>query len=277
MKALSYCLLLVVCSSCLSLEAVQQYAAASTEATDTFSGIQLTFQDLCQRKRQLRDLRQSRVLRTYQDSCAMHQQADSTVIKIQGAIQDYLTALHTISSGERVRYSLAPLQEALTGSGLVSLQAPSADAYRNLLELVTTASTEAYRRRQVERLVTQAHPPLTALLDQLTKVLDESWREAIRQQKAMMYLHTRELADSAQTFMERQEVLRRYIDEARYYEQQEQLLDTHVAVLQVIQEGHQQLYERRDQLHRRETVAGLAFYVGELRSLQRTLDQKSTE
>ena len=270
-------MLLITCTSCLSLEAVQQYAAEATEGTEQFNNVDLTFQALCQRKRQLRDLRQSRVLRTYRDSCELHQQADSAIIKMQRATQEYLTALYAISSGERVYYSLSPLKDALTGSQLFEIEVSTADAYQQLLELLVTASTETYRRRQVQRLVTQAHAPLTTLLEQLAFVVDEAFREAIQQQKSMLYLNTRELADSAQTFMERQTVLQRYIDEAAYYEQQLQLLDTYVAVLKTIQEGHQQLYDQRARLHRRETVAGLAFYLNELRALQRSFEKDLPE
>lgn len=277
MKMIGYLLLLITCTSCLSLEAVQQYAAEATEGTEQFNNVDLTFQALCQRKRQLRDLRQSRVLRTYRDSCELHQQADSAIIKMQRATQEYLTALYAISSGERVYYSLSPLKDALTGSQLFEIEVSTADAYQQLLELLVTASTETYRRRQVQRLVTQAHAPLTTLLEQLAFVVDEAFREAIQQQKSMLYLNTRELADSAQTFMERQTVLQRYIDEAAYYEQQLQLLDTYVAVLKTIQEGHQQLYDQRARLHRRETVAGLAFYLNELRALQRSFEKDLPE
>ena len=272
-----YLLLTILCSSCLSLEAVQQYADQSVESNEQFNQIDLTFQELCQRKRQLRDLRQSRVLRTYQDSCWLHQQADSAMTKIAGVVQDYLVALGTVASGDRVSYDLGSAPEVLVGSGLINIEANTLSAYQGLLELLVTASTEAYRRRQVQQLVSQAQGPLATLIDQLTFIADESLREATEQQQEMLYLHTRELADSAQTFMERQAVLLPYLTEAQYYEQQLALLNTYVATLRVIKEGHRQLYEQRDQLHRRETVTTMAFYLNELHQLQRSFAKKTEE
>ena len=269
--------MLSACSSCLSLEAVQQYASESAEGTERFSEIDLTFQALCQRKRQWRDLRQSRVLRTYQDSCLLQQQADSALMKMQRAVQEYLMALYAVSSGERVYYSLNPVKEALTGSGLIQVEEKTINAYQNLLELLATASTEAYRRRQVQQLVDQAHPPLTALIDQLTFVVDEAFREAIGQQQEMLYLNTLELADSARTFVERQSLLQQYIEEVRYYEQQLQLLDTYATILATVKDGHQALYDRRRKLHRQETVTTMVFYLAELRRLQTAFEKKVEE
>ena len=277
MNALLYLLLATLFSSCLSLEAVQQYAVESAESTEQFTEIDLTFQALCQRKRQLRDLRQSRVLRTYQDSCRLHQQADSAVIEMQNAVQEYLLALYSVSSGERIYYDLSSAKDALTNSGLVDIEANTADAYQNLLELLVTASTEAYRRRQVQQLVSRANTPLVTLINQLTLVVDESFREAIGQQKEMLYLNTRELTDSAQTFIERQQVLEHYLTEAQHYEQQLHLLDTYVAMLGAVKEGHKQLYAQRDRLHRRETVATMAFYLRKLRQLQDSFARETTE
>ena len=277
MKALLYLLLATLFSSCLRMEAVQQYAAESSESTHQFNEIDLTFRALCQRKRQLRDLRQSRVLRTYQDSCLLHQQADSAIAEIQAAVQEYLVALQAVSSGDRVIYDLSAVKDGLASSGLINIEATTASAYQNLIELLATATTEAYRRRQVQKLVAEANAPLATLIDQLTFVVDESFREAIEQQKEMLYIDTRELTDSAQTFVERQRVLQQYVAESHYYEQQLLLLDTYAIILNTIKQGHQELYEHRDKLQRQETVRAVAFYASQLRQLQQSFEKKVTE
>lgn len=272
-----YLLLVATCSSCLRLEAVQQYATEAQVSTNRFNEIELTFRELCQRKRQIRDLRQGPALRTYQDSCQQHQRADVALQQLQTAVADYLTALSALAGGERITYDLGPVKSALGGSGLISLEENTMGAYQSLLEVLGTAATEAYRRRQLTRLVAEAHLPLLTLLDQLTFVADESFREAIEQQQEMQYLNIRELADSAQTFVERRHLWQEYIEEAAYYEQQQRLLTTYAAMLETIRQGHRQLYDQRNRLNRREAVATLGFYLTELRRLQATFAKLSDE
>ena len=277
MKALLYLLVISACSSCLSLEAVQQYATESATGTDALDAIELSFRRLCQTKRQLRDLRQSKLRSTYQDSCLLHQQADSAIRVMQNAVQDYLLVLAAVSADERIYYNFTSTRDALTNSGLVSIEASTADAYQNLLSLLVTASTEAYRRRQVQRLVAQAHQPVTTLINQLTVVVDQSLLQAIQQQRQMLYINTLELADSAQSFVERRSLLKEHNEQVAYYEQQEQLLDNYLAILESINKGHQQLYDQREKLHRQETVATMAYYLQELRKLRSSLDAEETE
>ena len=277
MKLITYLSLVLVCSSCLSMKSVQQFATESTESVEQLAGVSLTFQALCQRKRQLRDLRQSQVLRTYQDSCGLQQQADSAVLLMQGALHEYLVSLATVASGERPQYDLSPAKDALLSSGAISLEEETLGAYQSLLELLATATTEGYRRRQVQQLVKQANGPLATLVEQLTLVVNETFREAIGQQKEMLYLTARETADSAQTFVERQRVLKGYIGEADYYEQQLDLLGTYAEILAVIKEGHQQLYEQRDKLHRQETITTMTYYLKELNGLRTAFANKSAQ
>ena len=272
-----YPILLLVCSSCLRLDAVQQYAAESQAAAAQFKEITPTFRALCQQKRQLRDLSRGRAQRTYQDSCALHLRADSAAQAMQTILVDYLTALQSVSSGGRIAYDLSPVGQAISSNSLISLDENTVTAYQSLLELLTTAATEAYRRREVERLVAQAHPSLVTLIDQLRFVTHESLREAVAQQQEMQYLNVRELADSAQTFVERRSLWQEYIGQAEQYEQQQQQLDTYAALLNTIKEGHQQLYDQRKRLDRKETVSALAYHLRELRQLQTTFQPASDE
>ena len=270
-------IVLIISSSCLRLDAVQQYATESQTAAAQFEEITPTFRALCQQKRQLRDLRQGRAQRTYQDSCTLPLRADSAAQAMQTVLIDYLAALYAVSSGERVTYDLSPVGQAISSNSLISLDENTVTAYQSLLGLLTTAATEAYRRREIKRLVAQAHPPLVTLIDQLRFVTHESLREAIAQQQEMQYLNVRELADSAQTFVERRSLWQEYIEQAERYEHQQQQLDTYAAVLNTIKEGHQQLYDQREQLDRKETISALAYYLRELRQLQSTFQAKSGE
>ncbi len=276
-KATCYVVLLSVCAACLRLSAVQQYADESQTGIHRFDEVSLGFRDLCQRKRQVRDLRRGQAQRTYQDSCVLHRQADSALLTMQSAITAYLSTLSAVSSGERRIYDLSPAADALSNSGLVTWEEGTVGAYQNLLELLATAATETYRRQQVEALVADAHEPLTILLDQFSFAVDESLREAIEQQQEMLYLNTLELADSAQTFVERRGLWQEYVAQSDYYARQLELLNTYAALINTIRQGHQHLYNQRERLDRTETIATTAFYLRQLRDLQQAFAATSTD
>lgn len=255
-------------TSCLNLQNVHQFSEEALESAATFQQVELTFQQLCKKKHLMEAIRHSAVQRSYEGNCKVHFAADSAILKMQQVVTDYLNGLFLLTANKRITYALDPLAEAIQANALINVQEEETAAYQKMLELLMQASTEAYRKKKAAAYISQAQESLTVLLDQLIFVLDKPLREAAAQQQEMLYLQTRELADSAQSFLEKRSLILDYAGQLEYYQQQQQLLNTYITMLHRIREGHRQLYEKRDQLNKDDVLETLLYYTGELRQLQ---------
>lgn len=260
--------MLLLLTSCLNLQVVHQFSEEALESTAEFEQIDLTFQQLCEKKMMMEAVQTGAIKRNYRKGCPLQMLADSAVLKMQHALVDYLNGLYLLTSNQRISYALDPISQALQENTLINLKEEELGAYQKMIELITQASTEAYRKRKTTQYVTQAREPLNTMIDKLVFIMHESLREAAEQQREMLYLQTKELADSAHSFLEKRNLIHAYASELDYYEQQLQLLDTYVAVLRTIKDGHQELYEKRDHLDKDDALETLMHYTGEIRQLQ---------
>lgn len=260
--------ILLLLTSCLNLQVVHQFSEEALESTAEFEQINLNFQQLCEKKKVMEAVQAGSIQRNYREGCQLQILADSAVLKMQHAIIDYLHGLYLLTSDQRVSYSLDPVSQALQGHSWLNLQEKELSSYQKIIELVAQASTEGFRKRKTTDYVTQAQEPLNILIDKLIFVMNEPLREGALQQQEMLYLHTRELADSAHSFLEKGNLIQAHAKELDYYGQQLNLMDTYVAILHTVKKGHQQLYEKRHHLDKDDTLEALVHYISEIQQLQ---------
>ncbi len=260
-------------SSCLNLQTVHQFSEEARESTGKFDQLTLSFRQLCQNKAWMQAVRTGTVPRSYPPDCMLPVAADSAMLQMQQVVVDYLDALYRLTGDARASYSFAPVGQALQGNPLVSLKEEQINAYQQMAELVTQFAGEARRKKKTAAYIAQAHEPLSILIDQLTFILDQPLREAARQQQDMLYLQTRELADSTHSFLEKRALIMDYTARSEEYQRQLGLLDTYVALLQNVKEGHRQLYEQRNRLDKDDTIETLSHYTGALYRLQSAFEK----
>lgn len=265
--------MLLLLTSCLNLQIVHQFSEEALESTAEFEQIELTFQQLCEKKMMMEAIRAGAIKRNYRQGCQLQILADSAALKMQHAIVDYLKGLYLLTSNRRISYSLDPVAQVLQENALVNLEEEELGAYQKMIELIFQASTEAYRKRKTSDYVAQAQEPLGIIIDKIVFVMNESLREAAEQQREMLYFQTRELADSAHSFLEKRNLILAYASELAYYDQQFQLLDAYITILRTVKEGHQQLYEKRDQLDKDDALEILIHYTGEIRQLHSNFEK----
>ncbi len=259
--------------SCLNLQTVHQFSEEALESTAQLNQLTLSFEQLCQNKHWMQAVRTATLPRSYPPDCTLPATADSALLQMQQVVVDYLNGLSALTSSARTSYSFAPLGQALKQNNLVSIKEEQVNAYQQMAELLTQSAGEARRKKKTATYIAQAHEPLMVLIEQLIFVLKEPLREAARQQQDMLYLQTRELADSAHSFLEKRNLILDYAARSEDYHRQLRLLDTYVALLQNVKEGHRQLYEQRNRLDSDDAIETLSHYTGALYRLQSAFEK----
>jgi hypothetical protein len=255
-------------AGCYSLTHVQQFTA---EANQTLAqGVQLrpTFYEVCQQRQRIQLIQQGKLTRQFQQGCDLQQQADSTTIQILQALTRYLMSLQQLSASGRSDYSLAPLGDALQAHPWLAEQGDVVGAYQQLAQISLTGFTESSRRKKAEQLIAQANPAVQTLLDAYQYVLSNLLVESIERQKDLHYFYSLELADSAQSFLEKKLVIEEFMDQQLHYDEQQQMLKQYAEALGAISQGHQALYDQRGQLQQQEAVEVLFYYTSQLQQSQ---------
>ena len=261
-----FCLIMI--SGCYSLSHVQQF---TTEATETLAqGIDLepTFYDVCQQRQRIEILQDGTLTSGFREGCQLQQQADSTALKIHIALMDYLVGLHQLASSGRSGPSLAPLGSALQAHPWLEEQGDAVAAYQELAQLSLTGITERSRRKKAREFIAQANEPLQTLLGAYEFAIGDLLVESIKRQQQMSYMYTRELLDSAQSFIERRTLIEEYMDQSIVYDEQQQHLQQFVNVLKTIGAGHEELYQQRSDLQQQEAIESLYYYTSQLQRMQ---------
>ncbi len=262
-----------VMMSCTSLQSVSQFSEQALASTGEFDRSAPTFQHLCEEKNMMEALRMSQVQRNYQGGCDLALKADTVVNKMQQAVNNYLSGLYLLTSNQRLKYSLDPIAEALQTNTQLGVKEEVVSAYQQVLELLLRSSSEAYRRKKTAWYIEQAQAPLAKILDQLIFIMDTSLREAVEQQREMLYLQTKELSEGAASILEKRNLILSYAQQLKEYEHQCQRLDTYVAILHQIKAGHGDLFEKRQHLNKEESLETLVYYTGRLQQLQRDFEK----
>ena len=259
---------MLMLSGCYSLTHVQQF---TTEATETLAqGLDLepTFYQVCQQRQQMQLLQEGTLSRTFREGCQLQQQADSTARQIHIALMDYLVGLHQLSASGQSGPSLAPLGTALQSHPFLEEHADAVSAYQELAQLSLTGITERSRRKKARQFIAEANQPLQTLLSAYEYVIGDLLVESIQRQQQMYYPYTRELLDSAHSFIEKKGLIEEYMDRSIQYDEQQQRLLQFVEVLKTIGEGHEQLYQQRADLQQQAAIEALYHYTSQLQRMQ---------
>ncbi len=265
---LSIAILSLVVSGCYSLSHVQHFTTEATEILAQGVHLEPTFYQVCQ-QRQRRDLlQQGKLTPKFREGCDLSLQADSATIQILEALTRYLAGLHQLAASGRSSASLAPLGDALQTLPLAEGQADAVASYQELAQLSLTGLTERSRRKKAREFIEQAEKPLQTLLEAYQFMLNESLVEQIRRQQLTQRGYSRELLDSAHSFIEKKLVIEEYMDQMLEYEAQLQSIRQYVEALSVISEGHTALYQQRAQLQQQAAISSLLFYTNQLRQMQ---------
>ena len=264
--------LVVLCgitiSGCYSLSHVQQFATEATETLAEGAQLEPTFYQTCQQRQRMLLLQEGKLTRSFQEGCTLQQQADTTLIQIREALTHYLLALHQLVSSGRSGASLAPLGNALQSHPWLAEQGDLVSAYQELAQLSLTGFTEGTRRKKAQELIARANEPVQTLLKAYQFVLNDLLVESVGRQQEMHFMYSRELLDSARSFLEKKQVIEEYMDQILVYESQQQRLQQFAEALQAVGEGHSAVYQQRTNLQQQTAIEALAYYTNQLQRMQ---------
>jgi hypothetical protein len=260
---LVFLLLSVVLAACTDLTAVHNWSSTSLEATQ-FTEIVATYADTPERL-----VVYDQGAADFWKAQAKVRDAQATALELQlSLVADYMASLAALSADSVADYTsdIGTLTASLKKTGQVS--DATLGAAGKLATTIANAAVKLWQKEKVGLLIEQANPSLQNLLNgELKSIVDEDFRRDLKVEAQFLDRHFEDLlrapgaSAAAKAALNEWFVLRK-AENMRHMT----AVDAYVSVLSKISEGHQKLFDGRDELDGVQLVKDLYKLAKEIRN-----------
>ncbi|MDJ0936964.1 MAG: hypothetical protein QNJ06_04565 [Kiloniellales bacterium] len=252
----------VMLSACTDLGAVREWSDTSMQAAQ-FNEIVTTYQDTPVRLAAY-DPKRSEAW----NAQANARRAQAEALKLQLAlIAEYMGALAALSADSAADFSTEI--DGLTGSLKKTGQASEATigAAGGLVKTLLNAGAQAWQRDKVGDLIEQANQPLQGLLTgELRSIVDTHFRRDLENEAILLDLYFENLLKKSEASPTAKAALNEwFILRKAENARRSAALDAYLGVLEKIAQGHQKLFDSRNDLDAKQLVKDLYRLAKEIR------------
>lgn len=259
---------LVLLSACADLRAIRQFADRSAQAAQGTALREDYVQSLERQKRY-----QGRAQLEELDRLAAERKKQQPgLAALQQGVEGYLKAVGALAADDVIVYdsSLDALATSLTGANWVSASQVQAGA--SLAKLLAKAATDAYRQRQLKRLIAEANADFQIVVEALAGIAERDFVGSLENEGVAADKYYRAILAEAEHAPPQQAAIA--LVRERWQEKQDALAAKQAAcrayaqALRKIGAAHQLLYDQRHHLSARQLHAAIARYAGDIQTLR---------
>jgi hypothetical protein len=259
---------LLTLASCINLKKVNDYSSCSLESIKNFECIDYSFTKACYESGKLQRIRNAEFrLDTSKFDCSTNQLADSITLLIYNTVRGYFEGLTKLSNNELTEYHTDNLATALIKARISD---STAHAYSKISTVLLHALTDEYRKKKIQQYIGEANEAIKVLLDELDFQLSQNLVGKLKTQELKInniyygfFLETNQrdtifhsshnlTADTlylkSKKSYERLLVVKDYDAALAELKNKENQILCFTKGLRKIAEGHQKLYDNRNNL-----------------------------
>jgi hypothetical protein len=274
--AISIAIVSLALSSCVNFRAVNKLSSESLTVLRQFDEIKYTYLEYCRERCMDELVRKHSILRDTEIKCNCNhfQEADRVTRLIYNAIKGYLQGIYELSDKDLTSYKFDILKNSIAAGkfGDLTVDAITANAYSQIAKTVTDMFAATYRNRKLREAITDANTPLQHLI-QFIKTAIQNLRDEFEFKKERIHtIYAESLREESTEFQKRKNA-------AEYYrlvneiDVQQRQMDTYILSLDKIAAGHQELYDNRNKLSKKELRETILQYASAIQELIAQLNQ----
>lgn len=254
---------LVLAAGCANLTAIREFASISTESAEYTRLVTDYVESPIRLKRYQSASRHDRLDR---DAAARAAQRDRLLLRHR-LIEEYMDALGRLAADGAVTYDkeLDHLGNAVKERKFTD--AKEADAFSVIAKVLVKGIADRWRQKHLKELITTSNEPLQVVVESLRVAVEQGFagdplreKEAIRQYYDDLVLESRDKAGIAALEEWRDLRLTEIDTRARS-------IESYAQILRKIAQGHQQLYDGRDDLSKERLLHEMSRYAKDLRTM----------
>ena len=248
---------------CANLSAIQEFASISAGSAEYTRLVDQYVESPARQKRYQPASQHARL----DEMTRMRAAQRERLLLRQKLVAEYMSALGQLAADEIVNYDsqIEGLANAVAQNKFADEK--DADAFASVSKTLLRAATDAWRQRHLQELITESNGPLQVVVGTLRDIVEKEFAGDIDNEKLAMtgYYETliRSSSDRAGiAALEEWKTARLAEADARVRSD-----SCYAQVLSGIAAGHQELYERRNDLGAQELVRQLKQYSNDIRRL----------
>lgn len=254
---------LISIGSCTSVRAVHDFSSVSSKGLSQFEEIPNSFTKHCLDRCVSESIRKFEISRAPDCNCDVYRKADSVTMLIYHSIHGYFDGLTDISEKDLTKYTLDKLDTSIeTGTfGDIKIDTQQVVAYSAISNILLNAVAGIYRKNKIKKYVEDANQPIQVLLNKFQFILQKNLEGELDFRKEKLYVFYRELLlNPALNDYEKEKAATDYYQGLSTIKAQQERIDLFAQSLQSIADGHQKIYDNRNNMSAKELRDSLVIY-----------------
>lgn len=259
-------LLLLVSAGCTDLTAVRDFArtssavAESRPVIDSYAGHPSRMRQFFPPERALELQEQTRRREAQKEG----------LNALQHSLSLYMSSLGSLAADETVSFSTNPLVTQVNKVGIIS--AESVTAVSAAGDLLLRAAASGWRQRETSRIIGEAHPHVLRIIETLETFVANATASDDAQALSAIDGYYGGLARRSRDPAGVAALAEWRAAREREVRDREPLRTAYIAALRKIRDGHQLLFDRRNDLSVEDTIRQIRAVESELREIGKRLD-----
>ena len=255
-------------SGCLSLKELGDYSANSVKNIKNYDELGYSFTRSCKDKCLLEQQEKNQIYREYCD-CQANIIADSVTGIIYNAAKGYFSGLAILSGNNLTNYSFDPIKKSLVEGkfGDIHVSSSHAEAYSSIATILTRLITDGYRKNKLAEFIGDANAPIKMLLEALgANLVNLSNKLDLRKDRLVNYYFDL-TNDKNLTVVDKKKIIEEYNLTMADIEAKKKQIAVYGNSLKLIADGHQALFDKRNDLNIPGIKEQISQYSADIRSL----------
>ncbi len=196
---------------------------------------------------------------------------ESALLLRQSIIETYMKSLGRLAADEVVDNTeeLANLSAALESQTPTSPE--EAEAFKKIAGIVTTVAVKRWRQDQLQNLIEQANTPIQQVLESLHRIVSDGFGGDLQTEEASIQNYYTTLTMESQDPAGKAALAEWKDFRLSQVHERSEAVQTYGKVLDNISQGHQRLFDQRQNLTKKEVLQQVGNSVKDLRSLLETI------
>lgn len=203
-------------------------------------------------------------------NCRPERSADSITQAIYRAVKGYFEGLEKLSDNQVTNYKFSNLAKAIKEGdwGGITINKSHVDAYARISSILTRAVTDGYRKNKLSKYIAEANEPLKVLLEALEFTMVSNLAKKLDVKKERMTgFYFDLLNDSSVSVYEKKKLIEEYNNMVNESDNRKKLISSYGKGLRSIAAGHQEIFENRNKLKRKELLELLSQYSSDIEDI----------
>lgn len=258
---------LIFLSACADLKAIRKFADSSVNSAG-YTSLSADYPRSIERQKRYQEEKYHAQLDEELQKRKLQQPA---LLALHKGVEEYMSAVGALASDELVSYdnSVDSLAGEIKKAKLIDDS--KVDAFASLTKLIAKAATDLYRQRKLKQLINDANNDFQTVITAISDIVSKDFTSSLHNEAVTVDKYYKEIITIAEKALPQQaavELLRdKWQEKKDEVKAKSEACVLYVKTLKTIGDGHQMLFDNKDNLSTKQVLDSINTYGKEVSAL----------